>query len=94
MTEDPKISAAQALAAIEAGQAIVCYSKCYSCMFGLCPSPRRWHSWADDEDIAHAAEHGLPDPSDSRCGCSCADVERGGSETGGGHHDPSGSDRG
>lgn len=38
-TPEPKITTEQLVAAIEAGQAIVCYSKCYSCMFGCCFDP-------------------------------------------------------
>lgn len=64
--------------AINSGQAIVCYSQCYSCMAGCCYDPPRWHTWADQDDIEHAAQTGQPDPSDSRCGCRCADGPRGG----------------
>jgi len=48
---------------------VVCYSKCWSCQFGEHTS--EWHGWADEEDIAHAAETGQPDPSKQRCGCYC-----------------------
>jgi len=49
---------------------IICYSQCWPCMFGQ-HSPG-WHTWADVDDIEHAAATGQPDPSTSRCGCYCA----------------------
>ena len=51
---------------------IVCYAKCWPCSFGSHYDPPQWHTWADDEDIENAANTGQPDPSASRCGCSCA----------------------
>ncbi len=59
-------------AAIESGDALVCYAKCWPCQFGECVDPPAWHSWADEEDIAHAVATGQPDPMASRCGCPCA----------------------
>src|SRR5574343_358091 len=38
-------------------------------------TPPVWHTWAGAGDIAHAATTGQPDPSTSRCGCPCADVD-------------------
>lgn len=51
------------------GTIMVCYSKCEPCKFGE-HSGRR-HTWADEEDIAHAKRTGQPDPSQSICGCYC-----------------------
>jgi hypothetical protein len=62
---------------INAGQAIVCYANCYSCMFDCHFNPPEWHTWADPEDIEHAAKTGQPSPAESRCACSCADAVRG-----------------
>lgn len=50
-------------------QVIVCYTKCWSCMAGECPTG--WHTWADDEDTDHAIKSGRPDPATQRCGCYC-----------------------
>lgn len=72
--EGSGITLEQAAAAIESGQAIVCYTQCYSCMHGCCFDPPQWHTWADSEDIEHAAATGQPDPSSNRCGCPCAVV--------------------
>lgn len=54
------------------GENVVCYANCYSCMFDCHFDPPQWHTWADSEDIEHARNTGQPDPSTSRCGCSCA----------------------
>lgn len=75
MTE-PKITPQQIADAINEGQAVVCYARCYSCMFDCHEDPPRWHTWAGSDDVEHAAKTGQPDPSESRCGCSCADVPR------------------
>ena len=48
---------------------LVCYSKCWPCNFG--DHSKRWHTWADEEDIEHALSNGRPDPSSQRCGCYC-----------------------
>ncbi|HEY8663139.1 MAG TPA: hypothetical protein VIL68_05935 [Propionibacteriaceae bacterium] len=48
---------------------IYCYTKCWPCMFGSHDSS--WHTWADEDDIAYAAERLQPDPSKTRCGCDC-----------------------
>lgn len=51
------------------GSIMVCYSKCEPCKWGE-HSGRR-HTWADEEDIAHARATGQADPSTSICGCYC-----------------------
>jgi hypothetical protein len=48
---------------------MICYSKCWSCMFN--EHAKGWHTWADGDDVAHALSIGRPDPSDQRCGCYC-----------------------
>jgi hypothetical protein len=48
---------------------MVCYTKCWSCQFGEHAS--EWHTWADADDIQHAASTGQADPSSGRCGCYC-----------------------
>lgn len=53
----------------EGVEIIVCYARCWSCMFDDCPGG--WHTWADAEDIEHAASISKPDPSTSKCGCVC-----------------------
>lgn len=55
---------------------IVCYSKCWACMFGEHYEPAQWHSWADVDDIEHARDTGQDDPSTQRCGCPCANTEK------------------
>jgi hypothetical protein len=65
----------QVLAAIKAGDAIVCYTKCWPCNFGDHYDPPQWHTWADSEDVEHAQNTGQPDPRTSRCGCDCADAK-------------------
>ncbi|WP_280357118.1 hypothetical protein [Nocardia otitidiscaviarum] len=75
MTEREPTTAEQITAAIESGEAIVCYAKCWPCQFGEHQNPPRWHTWADDDDIAHAKATGQPDPTTSRCGCHCAQDE-------------------
>jgi hypothetical protein len=80
MSDQPKLTpeqAAEIVAALKRGDAIVCYSKCWPCQFGQCP-PCVPHTWMDDEDITHA---GLTVPTtgeqwdslaDERpCGCPC-----------------------
>ena len=52
---------------------IICYAKCWQCYASCHYVPRRWHSWADDEDVEHAEKTGQPNPRTSRCGCWCAD---------------------
>ena len=71
-----KQQADEIAAAIANGDAIVCYAKCESCQFGCHYDEPTWHSWAGPEDIAHAKATGQKDPSDSRCGCSCAEAEQ------------------
>jgi len=63
-------------AAILSGGAIVCLTRCESCMFGCHYDEPTWHSWAGPEDIDHAKATGQPDPRQSRCGCDCAKATR------------------
>lgn len=56
---------------------VICvrYTQCGACEFmGEHRDPPAWHTWAGPEDIAHAEATGQPDPTTSRCGCSCAVV--------------------
>jgi hypothetical protein len=48
---------------------VVCYTKCWSCQFG--EHTKAWHTWADEEDVAHAKATGQADPTQQRCGCYC-----------------------
>lgn len=60
-----------------AGVAGVHYQRCWGCMMGGGSShfdPPKWHTWADEDDVAHALATGQPDPSDKRCACNCAVV--------------------
>lgn len=63
---------AEIVAAIDDGSAIVCTTKCWPCQFGSHFDPPKWHTWADEDDVDHAAATGQPDPSKGRCGCRCA----------------------
>lgn len=47
----------------------VCLATCWECKFGHCTD--EWHSWADEDDSAHALAHGNPDPSSEQCNCTC-----------------------
>lgn len=67
-------TAAEIVAAIRRGDAIVCYERCWPCTSGQHFNPHQWHTWADGDDITHARNTGQPDPSTSRCGCRCAEV--------------------
>lgn len=60
------------IAAVASGGAIVCYSRCYPCMFESHFDPPKWHTWADADDIDNAKDTGQPDPRFSRCACHCA----------------------
>lgn len=51
------------------GGIIICYTKCWPCMFGS--HDPEWHTWADEADLAHAYGTGQADPSTQRCGCDC-----------------------
>lgn len=46
------------------------YARCGACEY-LGEHPNRPHSWADAEDIAHAAATGQPEPTET-CACPCA----------------------
>lgn len=61
----------------------VLLSKCDACTYGLgdyCYDPPQWHSWAEIDDVEHAAATGQPDPRSSRCGCPCAAAPAGESQ--------------
>lgn len=87
MTDAPKLTpeaAAEIVAAIKSGDAIVCYAKCWPCQFGQHDTYPKPHTWMDAEDIEHA---GLTAPTtpeawaelakDKPCGCHCmAEVRR------------------
>lgn len=53
---------------------IVCYAKCYACMYGHCFDPPQAHIWADSEDIEHARATGQEEPT-GLCACPCAQEE-------------------
>lgn len=74
-TPDPEL-AQQLLAALN-GQApaIVCYSRCWACMFDQHYDPPQPHPWADDEDREHAKALGRPEPT-GNCACRCAHPSR------------------
>jgi len=58
--------------ALTSSGVIICYARCWQCsLTDTCPGG--WHTWADADDIFHAALTGQPDPSVSKCGCPCAD---------------------
>lgn len=60
------------LDALNRGDAIVCYARCWSCMLQQCPGG--WHSWADDPGDWKKVVYLLgPDPRLQKCGCPCAD---------------------
>lgn len=75
-TEQPKLSpeqAAEIVAALKKGDAIVCYAKCWPCQFGQCADQP--HTWMDDDDREHA---GIPASTPAAelaatkpCGCHC-----------------------
>ena len=65
MSEDKRIQ-------MRRGDLVVCYARCWQCaLTDTCPGG--WHTWADPDDVFHAAATGQPDPSVSKCGCPCAD---------------------
>lgn len=53
---------------------VVCFAQCWPCQLDQHYDPPRWHTWADDEDVAYAESTGRPDPRESRCGCGCAEA--------------------
>lgn len=57
-------------------RAMVSYATCNDCRVDEHRDPPEWHTWADDEDIAHAKAIGGSDPTKSRCGCLCARAVR------------------
>jgi hypothetical protein len=56
---------------------IVCYTRCYSCMFGSHFEPKQAHSWMEQEDAEHAG-HAWPLTPEveaaNLCPCSCGEV--------------------
>jgi hypothetical protein len=50
---------------------IVCYARCWACMFDQHHDPPQPHPWAGDEDIEHARATGQPEPT-GNCACPCA----------------------
>jgi len=76
VTDQPKLTpdaAAEIVAAIRQGSAIVCYAKCWPCQFGQCTDEP--HTWMDDDDREHA---GIPASATAAelatqkpCGCHC-----------------------
>lgn len=48
---------------------IVCPTTCWACKFDQ--HDPEWHTWADEDDIAHCAATGQSDPSTQQCGCWC-----------------------
>lgn len=72
-----RILIAEVQAAIATGTVVVCRTRCTPCQFGEHHTPHHWHTWAEREDIDHAAATGQPDPSTSRCGCHCAAATEG-----------------
>lgn len=76
MTAQPEpVTPAQAAAlldaAVKGSGAIVCYSRCWACMFGQHRNPPRPHPWWDSEDAEHAEATGQPAPT-GNCACPCA----------------------
>ena len=73
MTDKPTPEEAATLLAALQGQApaIVCYSRCWPCQFGQHYDPPQPHTWADDEDRAHAKATGQHEPT-GNCACHCA----------------------
>ena len=79
--DEPKRIPPEVLEAINQGDYVVCYAKCWRCQFGQCTTEP--HTWMDDEDIAHA---GLKVPTtpaawallaaEKPCGCSCMSIHR------------------
>ena len=69
MTEDK-----DALTFASSGVAGIHYAKCWTCQLTPDNCPGGWHTWADPEDVEHAANTGQNDPSGRKCGCPCADT--------------------
>jgi len=63
------MSAADDLTFASFGVAGVHFAHCWPCMLGQ--HPGGWHTWADTEDMEHAAKTGQPNPSTAVCGCDC-----------------------
>jgi hypothetical protein len=72
---DPSGSGVAPAEADASADIVVCFQRCWSCMSDDHCDPPQWHTWADDEDIAHAERTGQPDPRGTMCGCWCAKGE-------------------
>lgn len=60
---------------VDWSQAVVCYTRCYPCMFDDHYRPPEAHSWMDEQDAEHAG-HPWPLPPEiaaaKPCACPCA----------------------
>lgn len=79
MADQPKPTpeqAAEIVAALQQGNSIVCYAKCWPCQFGQHSDEP--HTWMDDDDATHAGLT-MPTTPEGRatlaterpCGCRC-----------------------
>lgn len=72
----PKPIPAEAIrAAIEQGQAIVCYTQCWPCNFSEHRNPPKAHTWMGQDDAEYAGHPWpLPDEIAAKhvCACPCA----------------------
>lgn len=53
------------------GKIVMCFTRCEPCMQNFCFDPPEEHSWAGADDLAHARENDLPEPT-GICACDCA----------------------
>lgn len=53
------------------GGVILCFTRCEACMQNYCYEPPVAHPWAGADDLEHARETGLPEPT-GICACPCA----------------------
>jgi hypothetical protein len=63
------------LSNVDWSQAVVCYTRCWSCQFDYHQKPPKAHTWMDKEDAEHAG-HPWPLPPEvaaaKPCACPCA----------------------
>lgn len=63
------------LSNVDWSQAIVCYSRCWSCQFDHHQKPPKPHTWMDEDDAQHYG-HPWPLPPEvaatNQCACPCA----------------------
>ena len=63
------------LSNVDWSQAVVCYTRCWSCQFDYHQKPPKAHTWMDEEDAEHAG-HPWPLPPEiaaaKPCACPCA----------------------